>query len=280
MVSLQNYRAEFKMRAMETLQIGNAKLAFSNHGQGNPILFIHGIYASQRQWFQQIDYFASNHQVITCDLRGHGQSSATKNPYTVKLFADDLIALLDHMGLEQVTCCGHSFGGLVAQELALTYPDRIRALILAETLYGVSSTPWEAMTTYSLNIWAPEVLGVHNYVELMAQYFGIYTPGGKAYILREAERHLDDLHNQKNILNASLAFDSRWRLQDINCPTLLMIGQYPHILPVYWHNWEMYWRIKNARLQIIPGAGHMLFWYNPSSFNQAITNFITQLPAI
>ncbi len=266
---------------MQTIQIdnNNSKLAYTNHGSGDPILFIHGIYASQRQWTQQINHFVPNYRVITCDLRGHGQSSVTKDRYSVKMFATDLIALLDHLQLERVTCCGHSFGGLVAQELALTHPDRIRGLILAETLYGVTSTPWEAITSYSLNMWLPQIFGIKNYAGMMAQFFGLYTPGGAAYIMDEVARHLDDVDNQQNILNASLSFDSRWRLHNISCPTLLMIGQYPHILPVYWHNWEMYWRIRRSRLKVVSGAGHMLFWDNPSAFNQAITEFMADLPA-
>jgi pimeloyl-ACP methyl ester carboxylesterase len=264
---------------MQTLQIDSAKIAYEEQGQGDPLLFIHGIYASQRQWVQQVNHFAPTHRVITCDLRGHGQSSASSDRYSVILFANDIIALLDHLELERVTCCGHSFGGLVAQEMALTHPDRVRALILAETLYGVSSTPWEAVTSYSLNVLVPQLVGTKSYVEMMARYFGLYTPGGAQFIINEADRHLDDPANQQNILNASLAFDSRWRLHQIKCPTLLMIGQFPHILPVYWHNWEMWWRITNAQLKIIPAAGHMLFWDNPLAFNQTITNFLAELPA-
>lgn len=265
---------------MQTLQVGNAKLSYMNHGRGEPLLFIHGIYASQRQWYRQIDHFSPDYQVITVDLRGHGESSATPETYSVRLFAADLVALLDHLGLERAVCCGHSFGGLVAQELALSYPDRVRGLILAETLYGMISTPWEAMTAYCLNYLGPQLYGVKGYVQLMAQYFGLFTPGGTEFILREAGRHLNDTANQQNILNASLTFDSRWRLHRINCPTTLVVAQYPHIPMVYLHNWEMYWRIPDAKLKFIPGAGHLLFWDNPADFNQTVADFMRELPPV
>lgn len=262
---------------MPTFSANGATLAYTDHGTGKPIVFVHGIYSSQEQWKLQVDHFKDKYQIITCDLRGHGRSSTTKEPYTVQLFAGDLIALLDHLELEQAVICGHSFGGLVAQELALSHPDRVRGIILAETLYGLCSTPWDAAAGWMMNIWFPLMIGVENYVKMVALYFGMYTPGGAKYIIHEAERHLDDEQNQQNILKASLSFDSRWRLHQIDCPTLLIVGQYPHIPYIQLHNWEMYWRIKDAELKIIPGAGHMLFWDNPNAFHNAIDEFMAHV---
>ncbi|MCB0193336.1 MAG: alpha/beta hydrolase [Anaerolineae bacterium] len=262
---------------MATVTVDGAAIAYENHGVGEPLLFIHGIYSSKQQWGQQVDYFKDKYRVITCDLRGHGQSSITHDPYSVSLFASDLIGLMDELGLEKVTCVGHSFGGLVAQEMALSYPERMRGIILAETLYGLSSTPWDAAAGMMWNFWLPKMFGVSNYADVMAKFFGVFTPGGADYIYKEVSEHLKDQTNQENIMMASLMFDSRWRLHHIDCPTLLMIGQYPHIPLVYMHNWEMYWRIYGAKLRIIPNAGHLLFWDNPTAFNQEMTKFLGTL---
>ena len=259
---------------MSTLQINGTKIAYDEVGQGEPLLLIHGIYCSRQQWGRQVDAFKNNYRVIACDLRGHGQSAASTGAYSIKLFADDLLALLDKLGLEKVICCGHSFGGLVAQELALSYPERVRGLILAETLYGLNSTPWEAAAAAMVNLWLPDLVGPQTYLQLSAQFFGMYTPGGTSFIERELQRHLADAHNQQNILRASLNFDSRWRLHRIDCPTLLLVGQYPHIPLILWQNWEMYWRIRQAKLTFIPDAGHLLFWDNPTAFNEAVGDFI------
>ncbi len=262
---------------MSTLSINGIKLAYDNVGQGEPLLLIHGIYSSRRQWVPQVAQLKSKYRVITCDLRGHGQSSASTDSYSVKLFADDLVAMLDELGIDRVICCGHSFGGLVAQEMAISHPERVRGIILAETMYGVSSTPWEAAWSTWMNIWLPQTLGVENYVKMIAYFFGMYTPEGAAYIMSEAERHLTDQQNQQNIMQASLKFDSRWRLHQITCPTLLLVGQLPHVPLIWLHNWEMYWRIGYAKLTFIPHAGHMLFWDNPDAFNQAIDDFVAEL---
>jgi pimeloyl-ACP methyl ester carboxylesterase len=60
----------------------------------------------------------------------------------------------------------------------------------------------------------------------------------------------------------------------------LVVAQYPHLPLVYFHNWEMYWRIAGAKLKFIPAAGHLLFWDNPTAFNQTVTDFMRDLPPV
>jgi pimeloyl-ACP methyl ester carboxylesterase len=260
-----------------TVSVNDATIAYEVCGQGDPILFLHGIFVSQRQWQPQIAYFNPPYRVITCDLRGHGQSSTSSEPYSVTLFAGDVVALLDQLQIEQVVCCGHSFGGLVAQELALSYPERIRGLILAETMYGLNSTPWEAALAAWTHIWLPQIMGPKNYLKLMVSFYGMLTPGAIPYILEEAERHLADESNQRNIIRASLKFDSRWRLHRIGCPTLIMIGQLPHVPLILMQSYEMLWHIRQAKFAIIPNAGHILHWDNPKIFNKTIAGFLDEL---
>lgn len=87
---------------MPTLPLNNTTIAYDDYGQGEPLLLIHGIFVSRATWHLQIDNFARKHRVITCDLRGHGESSVSSDPYSVALFASDMIALLDALGLERV----------------------------------------------------------------------------------------------------------------------------------------------------------------------------------
>lgn len=262
---------------MTSIKVNGITLAYNNCGQGEPILFLHGIYCSRRQWQMQSEAFSEKYRVITVDLRGHGQSSSAAAPYSINQFAADLVGLLDHLELPQAVVCGHSFGGLVAQELALSYPERVKGLVLAETMYGLSSTPWEAAWAAAMNMWLPQVWGTRQHTQVLANFFGMYTPGSAAYILDEAQRHLADEPNQQNIMRASLKFDSRWRLHRLNCPTLLLVGSYPHLPLIHWQNWEMYWRIRGAKLKFVPKAGHLLFWDNPNAFNHAIEEFVAGL---
>jgi len=260
---------------MPTLPLNNTTIAYDDYGQGEPLLLIHGIFVSRATWHLQIDNFARKHRVITCDLRGHGESSVSSDPYSVALFASDMIALLDALGLERVACCGHSFGGMVAQELALSYRDRVNKLILVESSYGFSSTPWEAGLTTIIHTCFNQLLRPEDRVKLVAGYFGMLSGQVETYIEAQGKQHLQNVANFQNILQASLSFNSRWRLHQLACPTLLLLGQYFHVPWIHFHTYEMLWRIRQARLKYISQAGHVLNWDNPAEFNQTITHFLT-----
>lgn len=263
---------------MPALPVSSTTIAYDDFGQGDPLVLIHGIFVSRTTWYPQIDHFARSHRVITCDLRGHGESPASTEAYSVALFASDIINLLDTLGLERVVFCGHSFGGMVAQELALSYPDRVKALILVESSYGVSSTPWEAGLTTLTNTFFNQLVSPEDQVKLFARYFGLLSGNVADYIEAQGKQHLRNAANFQNILQASLNFNSRWRLHQITCPTLLLLGQYFHVPWIHLHTYEMLWRIRPASLKYVPRAGHVLNWDNPSAFNQTMRHFLTGLP--
>lgn len=254
------------------------RLAFDDHGAGPPILFLHGIFVSRAQWAPQIEPLSSSYRVITCDLRGHGESSrGDGEAYSIELLARDVVQLLDELGAGEVVCCGHSFGGLVAQELCLSHPDRIRGLILSETLFGVRSSPWALAQSSFFTLWMPRLVGPRTITRLMAIYFGSIAPGATPYIMEELEPHLADPEHQQEILRASLGFDCRSRLHEIACPTLIVVGAIPQIPLVMLHALEMRWRIQRAECEVIPRGGHMLNWDNPRAFNQAVDSFMQQV---
>ncbi len=258
---------------MPTVTINDTTLAYSDYGQGEPLVFIHGIFVSRTAWLPQIKYFARKYRVITLDLRGHGESPASDTPYSMELFANDVAALLDALDLKRVICCGHSFGGMVAQELALTHPNRVSQLILAESSYGVSTTPWEAAAVAAGNM-VTSLISPTDQIKLIAALFGALNPEVAPYIQAQGEQQLKDPVNFQKIYRASQEFNSRWRLHQINCPTLILLGQYPQAPWIHFHSYEMFWWIKQAQLKYILGAGHVLHWDNPVAFNQTVTQFL------
>lgn len=261
---------------MPSAVINGATIAYDDIGKGAPILLVHGIFVSKAQWANQVSALKRSHRVIAIDLRGHGDSSVATEGYSVALLAHDIAALLDQLGIDRAVCCGHSFGGLVAQELALSHPDRVRGLVLAETIYGVVSTPWEAsltaMWSETLQHFDPRAL-----MDVFATYLGCLSPEGMSRITAQAGRHVIDERSARLILEASLRFDSRWRLHRIDCPTLLVIGQIPHLPLVTFHAIEMFWRIPKARYAVIPAAGHMVHWDNIEEFNRVLMDFLKAL---
>ncbi|HEX9439934.1 MAG TPA: alpha/beta hydrolase [Roseiflexaceae bacterium] len=261
---------------MPATSIGDVILAYDIHGQGDPLLLIHGALVSRTYWQAEAAYFAQRYQVITVDLRGHGESSRTTLPYSVELFTRDVVGLLDALGLERVFCCGHSLGGMVAQELAISYPERVRGLILADTWHNPHGLPWEPFPFRTVALkWMLGALTVEGVAALMAQGLSTFNSAIDPYIRREVGRHTRDRANYLKIWDAAIDFDSTARLREIRAPTLIMMAEYfPY---TFAQALEMQRRISGAALTTVPHAGHWLNWDNPAGFNQALGQFLDEI---
>ncbi len=118
-----------KLRVNHDLEI-----YYEAHGQGPAMVFLSETACDGEVWkINQVPEFSRDHKVIIHDYRGTGQSSKPSIDYTTRMFAGDVIALLDHLAVESAITIGHSMGGRVAQLLALDYPHRVKKLVLAST---------------------------------------------------------------------------------------------------------------------------------------------------
>jgi pimeloyl-ACP methyl ester carboxylesterase len=109
-------------------------LAYDDAGAGYPALvFVHGAACNRRFWYQQVPRFSSAHRVVAVDLRGHGESDAPSERYTVRLFAEDLASTCTQLGIESPVVIGHSLGGLVALDCASAYPDKVAAAVVIDS---------------------------------------------------------------------------------------------------------------------------------------------------
>src|SRR4051794_38986844 len=104
-----------------------ARLFYRAEGRGEPaIVFVHGGGVDHSTWDEHLEHFAPKHRVVAVDLRGHGQSDPAA-AYTTELFRDDLVALIDDLKLAPAVIVGASRGGAVANQVAVDYPDRVKA---------------------------------------------------------------------------------------------------------------------------------------------------------
>ncbi len=111
-----------------------AVLAYDDAGSGYPpLVLVHGAACNRRFWCQQVPRFSSAHRVVAVDLRGHGESDAPSERYTVRLFAEDLASTCTQLGIESPVAVGHSLGGLVALDLASAYPSQVGAAVLIDS---------------------------------------------------------------------------------------------------------------------------------------------------
>ena len=238
-----------------------ARLYYEVYGEGEPLLLIMGLGANHLGWAAQVPVYAREYQVIVFDNRGTGQSDFPEGvDYTIPLLADDAAALLDFLGVDAAHVYGVSMGGMIAQELVLRHPDKVRSLILGATSPGgphavppdpqaiqalleQGSAADRAVSPALLDVlFSPDYLAEHGSEVLqkfqsMADY---PETSPEAYMaqLRAAARH-----------------DTYERLPDIAAPTLVLHGTDDPLLPVG-NAHILAERIPGAKLVLFEGARH------------------------
>ncbi len=121
---------------------GSTHLFWEEYGSGPPVLLIMGLSFTHEMWFRALPWLAPRYRVIAFDNRGTGRSDAPRGPYTIRQMASDARVVLDAAGIEAAHVVGASMGGMIAQELALSFPRRVRSLVLACTTHGGVFSKW------------------------------------------------------------------------------------------------------------------------------------------
>src|ERR1700758_2400333 len=109
-------------------EVNGINLYYETHGAGRPLVLLHGGLGSGEMFGPMLAALSERHQVIAPDLQGHGRTADIDRPLDVRLMADDIAALIDHLGLDATDVVGYSLGGKVALQTAIKYPSRVRRL--------------------------------------------------------------------------------------------------------------------------------------------------------
>src|SRR5213593_3138310 len=117
------------MGAGEYAEVNGINLYYETHGTGRPMILLHGGLGSGEMFGPILPTLAERHQVIAVDLQGHGRTADVDRPIDTRLMADDIAALIDHLGLDKPDLVGYSLGGGVALQTAFKYPQKIRRLV-------------------------------------------------------------------------------------------------------------------------------------------------------
>ena len=272
---------------MPFTQTNNIQTFYEIHGEGSPLVLIHGGLVDYRMWGSQVEPFSKKYRVITYDLRGHGQTGGSdKRSYSVQLFAEDLRALLEQLQVDKPVVCGLSLGGIVAQAYAASYPMDIAALILCDTAVSATLTLSDKIQTYLIG-WslAPSVkiMGARRFTKYtfgLAKLMQGETWLGQnaevqAYV-REAMRTFDTAEMTK--IYALLVRFRTPELEKIEVPTLILNGEHES-RSVFLHTEYLRQHISNAQATTIPGAGHVSNMENPESFNEKVISFLEGVKA-
>ena len=138
---------------MPKARVKEIDIYYEVHGQGEPLILIMGLAGGHGAWFFQTRAFKKYYRVITLDNRGVGKTDKPSGPYTVKMMADDTVGLMDYLGVDKAHLLGVSLGSMIAQEIAISYPERVRKLILGCTFaerQEMGDIPSETLRAFGL----------------------------------------------------------------------------------------------------------------------------------
>jgi 3-oxoadipate enol-lactonase len=266
---------------MPYLNVKHADIYFEVHGSGPPFLFCSVTGCDHQAWkSHQVPEFSRDHKVILFDYRGTGKSSKTVQKYSIKMFAEDAVAILNHLAVSQAIVCGHSMGGVVAQLLALDHPEKVKKLILASSGSshpGVRGIPL-AMCRDMVRLGFEEYIRQHTIETGWTREFVALHPDLIERFLRVRMSGIAPLENYLYFVLARQEHDHTHRLKHIRVPTLVLVGDDEHHGASDRSHWDsahhLATAIPDAQLVILPGEGHHYLATNPDVAHKAIREFI------
>lgn len=246
--------------------------------QGLPVVFIHGFPFSQKMWEPQMDVMPNNIHAIAYDIRGHGLSVVGDGQYTIELFVDDLIALLNHIDVEKAILCGLSMGGYIALRAYERHPNRVRGLILCDTKSESDTDSMKikrAVTMKSVKITGVQAFAEDFVISIFWEKTFERNPSAIAFV-----KQIISANSPFGICGTLLALASRTDttsvLSSINIPTCIIVGEHDKLTPPS-DAQTMHTMITGSELHILPNAAHMSNLENTQEFNAQLIAFLKKL---
>lgn len=240
------------------------------HGDGEPIVLLHGAYMSARIMTPLTEAFAANRQVIVIEQQGHGRTNDTDRPFTYEAMADDVAVVLDAIGVERADVFGYSMGGETALQFAIRHPERVRKLIAASAAIsdrGFHQEMKDLLPQMSAEMWAGSPI-LTDYEELSPNPDRFPTLVEKLVALYQTP--FDWPHSD---------------LAGITAPTLLIFGDSDAVTPE--HQVEMFRAmgggvhgdmlpaLPKVQLAVLPGTTHLGVMFSPELVHSIVETFLS-----
>lgn len=256
------------------------ELHYEEHGAGPPLLLIAGIPAVASDWRPVAERMAAaGRRAIAYDNRGSGASPVTPGPYTTAQLAADAVALLDHLGIERADVFGMSLGGMIAQELAIAWPDRVDQLVLGCTHAGVRHAARQPRETAQAFAMETDDWGQRMRALAPCAFASGVDPDMLERFIEKKSADVQDPAGYRAQIAAALSHDALGRLGQISAPTLIITGDDDRVIPAASSD-PLLVGIPNAQLVVIPGTGHLFFLEDPDRTHEVLTEFLTRTAAV
>lgn len=257
---------------MAELMINGHRMFSSLQGTGSPLLLIHGLGSSSRDWELQLPALLPHFQVITYDVRGHGRSQVSSSRYSVELFAEDAAALIRALGLAAVQVVGISMGGMIAFQLALESPDLVRSMVIVNSYPQLEIRTFKERLMFWQRLLIPRLFGMRSMGRMLA---GRVFPGAEMEDLRRifVDRWAENKVGPYNrIFRALVGWSVEQRLAEIRCPVLVVAADQDY-RPLA-EKQAFTARMPTAELVVVENARHALPVEHPQQFNQILLDFL------
>jgi 3-oxoadipate enol-lactonase len=260
----------------QTATVHGRRTRYFDEGRGEPLLLLHAFPLSAEMWMPQLEAVPPGWRFIAPDHAGFGRSDrASGGEPSMDRYGADALALLDALGLDRVTVAGLSMGGYVAFAVLRAAPDRVGALVLADTRADADSDEARENRTKMLETLAER--GPQGIAEAMLPK--LLSRGDEALVGHV--RRLIEANGAEGIRDGLLALrarpDATPLLEGWNKPTLIIAGDADQVTPVSVHE-AMHRALPHSRLAVIPGAGHLSNLERPSHFTTTLSAFLASLP--
>lgn len=268
-----------------TVELPGARVNYVEIGEGEPIVFVHGISGSWQNWLENIPHFARERRVVALDLPGFGASPMPSWEIDIPTYGRLLHDFCEKLGIEGATVVGNSMGGFIAVEAVTAAPGHFERLVLVSAA-GIINT-WNPEERAVATAWAWKVFGPHY---ASRSRFIVSRPRAREFVFRPFMRYPSRLREDLlleqiesglkqadgfgDALQAVIRHDIRERLAVVKMPTMIIWGQSDRVIPMSaalsYHR-----RIPHSRLEIFERTGHVPQLERPARFNALLDDFLT-----
>lgn len=275
-VRFPNTQGRLPISLFRTTLIGpEPRLAISEIGSGEPVIFLHGVGGNRKNWDENLPVFGQHFRAIAWDARGYGDSNDYDGPLNFRDFSDDLLRVLDVLGLERAHVVGLSMGSWIAMDFAITYPERLRSVVLCCTHAGFSFLSDAAKAEFVRSRKEPLINGMEPKDIAGPVAKSLVSPSAPNHIVAALAESMAILHKDSYLksIEALVETDFREDLPDLHCPCLVLSGAEDPLTTAAMGR-EVSDLIPGAHYVVIDGAGHLPNIEKPANFNASVLKFL------
>ncbi|SES99160.1 Pimeloyl-ACP methyl ester carboxylesterase [Natronincola peptidivorans] len=265
------------LKQEEIHEIDGVKYSLSIKGEGQSIVLLHGSYANKKTWNYQVEDFSQQYKVISYDQRGYGKTNVPTREFS---YYEDLKSILDYFNIKKTILVASSFGGSVALDFTLKYPEYVEALVLVGSAANGYKYPARMMLECVLDYFRMKIKGIKYAAKKFEEnsYWNYYIPKEQQNRKKFMEIYKSNtaFYQWKQNLYKPLEPLAINQLEKIKVPTLIIEGEYDQDFNKKASE-LLHSRIKGAERIVIKKCGHLPYFEKPEEFNKIVLKYLEEV---